>query len=598
MQVVEAIATLRSLMQERDLAAWVVPSADPHQSEYVAPNWLRRGFITGFDGSAGTAVFTADSAGLWTDSRYFLQAGQQLEGSGIELFKVGLPETLSFEKWLGQELSEGDRVGVNAEVFSIQGYDELEKALQEKGIELVALAEDLTDLVWAEQRPAMPDAPVRLHPMDCAGQSVEDKLARLAERLEEAQADALLICALDEVAWTFNLRGGDIAFNPVFIAWGLVQPERTVLFTDAERISEEARQALPAAVELRPYADIEDACRALGDAGATVWLDPAVANKHLAVLLEDSGAQLKLDTGPVPAWKAVKNEAELAGMKAAHVRDGVAMVRFLRWLEQAVPAGGVSELSAEQHLLQLRAQGERYIGPSFRTIAGYRGHGAIVHYAASEESNAQVDPEGILLVDSGGQYQDGTTDITRTMALGEPTAEQRRAYTCVLRGHLRLRGARFPKGTDGYQLDVLARAALWDYYLNYGHGTGHGVGAALCVHEGPFSVSPRKNFTALEAGNVLSNEPGFYKEDEFGIRIENLVQVVHHCENESGEFLGFEDLTLCPYDLTLIDSSLLNVGERAQVNAYHQLVRETLSPLLDDEERAWLREATRELPLE
>ncbi|MFH1464986.1 MAG: aminopeptidase P family protein [Pseudomonadota bacterium] len=597
MSVTSNLASLRALMAERGLDAWVVPSADAHQSEYVSRNWLRRGFITGFDGSAGTAAILAEKAGLWTDGRYFLQAGQQLEGSGIDLFKTGLPGVPTLEAWLAETLSAGQRVGVNAAVFSVNGHADLEKALSPKGIELVPVPEDLVDLVWGVAQPPMPEAIVRVHPEAFAGESVDQKLARIEGVLAREGADALLICALDEIAWVFNLRGADIDYNPVFIAWALVEKGKATLFTGLTRLGPEVRDALPVSVALRPYEDIDAACAALGAAGAKVWLDPAVGSKRLAVLLAEQGATLHLATGPIPAWKAVKNAAELAGIRAAHVRDGVAMVRFLRWLEGAVPEGGVTELSAEEVLAGFRAQGERYVGPSFRTIAGYAGHGAIVHYAASPATCAELLPEGLFLIDSGGQYLDGTTDITRTVALGEPTGEQRRAYTAVLRGHLRLRGARFAAGTNGYQLDVLARSPLWDFYLDYNHGTGHGVGASLCVHEGPFSVSLRKNLTPLQIGNVLSNEPGYYKAGEFGIRVENLVQVVKAAENEHGIFLGFDDLTLCPYDRRLLDSSLLSDGERVQVNAYHARVLRVLGPLLEPAERAWLEAACAPLDL-
>ncbi len=591
MSIPARLVSLRTLMTEHDLDAWVVPSADAHQSEYVSENWLRRGFISGFDGSAGTAVVLADQARLWTDSRYFLQAEEQLEGTGFELMKIGNPGVPSVEAFLGDTLAEGARVGVNAAVFSVKGYGELEAALEPKGVTLVPLPIDLVDQVWGADQPPMPTAPVRVHGPEVSGESVAEKLGRMFLRMEREGVDAMLVCALDEIAWSFNLRGADIAYNPVLIAWGLIERDKATLFTGLERLGPEVREALPENVQLRPYQAIDEACEALAATGAKVWLDPAVASKRLAVMLDEGGATLHLATDPIPAWKAIKNATEIAGMRAAHIRDGVAMVRFLRWLETAVPAGGVTELSAEAQLEQFRAMGEMFVGNSFRTIAGYAGHGAVVHYAASHDSNAAVLAQGIFLVDSGGQYLDGTTDITRTIAMGEPTQEQRRAYTAVLRGHLQLRGARFKAGTNGYQLDVLARAPLWDFFLDYGHGTGHGVGAALCVHEGPFSVSLRKNMTAMMPGHILSNEPGYYKAGEFGIRIENLVLVERVQTNEHGDFLGFVDLTLCPYDRKLIDEALLSDGEKTQINAYHARVLEQLGALLDGEELEWLEAA-------
>ncbi|MBM4372673.1 MAG: aminopeptidase P family protein, partial [Deltaproteobacteria bacterium] len=431
---------------------------------------------------------------------------------------------------------------------------------------------------------------VRAHLPEFAGASVEEKLGRLAAALEEAGADAYLMAALDEIAWTFNLRGGDVDFNPVFVAYALITREGATLFTDGSRLERGAREGLPRTVEIRPYHEILEACGALGR--RTVWADPAWVNRRLEVALEEAGATRLLRTGSVMAWKAAKNGAEIQGFRAAHLRDGVAMVRFLRWLEEAVPRGSEDELTVEAKLEELRAREERYVGPSFASIVGYAGHGAIVHYRATRESVSALRPEGILLVDSGGQYLDGTTDVTRTLALGVPTDAQRRAYTAVLRGHLRLRQARFPAGTDGYQLDILARSSLWEEGLNYGHGTGHGVGAALSVHEGPFSVSLRKNLTPLAPGNVLSDEPGFYETGGYGIRIENLLLTVEAGETPSGRFLGFEDLTLVPYDRRLIDAAMLTPREIGWVDAYHAQVWEELAVLLDGRDRAWLEAAT------
>jgi len=596
MDVVERLAALRELMKNRDLAAYLVPSTDPHQSEYVAATWQRRGFISGFDGSAGTVVVTREKgAGLWTDSRYFLQADQQLQGTGIELFKMGQPGVPEITDWLPTVLGKGDRLGLDPKVHSVEGYESLARELEPRGISLHPVVDDLVEAVWADERPSMPDRPVRLHPVEYAGVSAEDKLARLREAMrQQDEAEAHVLSALDEIAWLFNLRGADVEYNPVFIAYAIVERERALLFVDLNKIGDELRGALPEDVELRPYEAVEETLQTLARAEARVWIDPSTTSQRVAELL-GQGAELLRKHSPVPGWKAVKNKTEIEGMRAAHLRDGVAMVRFLRWLEGAVAKGGESEISLAEKLESLRAEGEHFVGLSFETIAGYGGHGAIVHYAADEESSAQLKPEGILLVDSGGQYLDGTTDITRTMALGPPTDEQRMAFTLVLKGHLALGHMRFPEGTNGYQLDVLARAPLWSEGLNYGHGTGHGVGAHLCVHEGPFSVSLRKNLTPLAAGHVLSNEPGFYKADEFGMRIENLVEVVGPEETYSGSFLGFEDLTLCPYDRALVDVERLTAAEREQVDAYHARVRDKLSPLLGDEDRKWLERATEKL---
>jgi Xaa-Pro aminopeptidase len=586
----ERLATLRTLMEKNELAAYIVPSADPHQSEYVASRWQRRVYISGFTGSAGTVALTLDAGGLWTDSRYFLQAETQLAGSGLELFRVGNTDVPELEDWLGAVLTEGAVVGADPWVFSVGAWDAMANKLKGHGVELVAVDIDLVEDVWGDDCPALPASTILAHPVEFAGVSVDEKLMSMAAALTEAGADAYLMAALDEIAWFFNLRGADVDFNPVFIAYALITREGATLFTEPSRLDPAAREGLPASVAVAPYDGILDAIAGLE--GKKVWFDPALVNRRLGEALGEAGALAGRRKGPVMDWKGAKNPAEAAGIRAAHVRDGVAMVRFLRWLEEAVPAGGQTELSVEEKLLALRAEGERYVGPSFSAIVGYAGHGAIVHYRATEESCAEIRPEGILLVDSGGQYLDGTTDITRTLAMGPPTEQQRRAYTAVLRGHLRLGHARFAAGTDGYQLDILARSALWEEALDYGHGTGHGVGAYLCVHEGPFSVSLRKNLTPLVPGNVLSNEPGFYETDGFGIRIENLILTVEDQENPYGRFLAFEALTLCPYDRRLIEKGMLTAKEIGWVDAYHATVRAALSPLLDGADLTWLLENT------
>ena len=595
MTVRERIARLRELMAERGLAAYYVPSTDPHQSEYVAATWQRRGFISGFDGSAGTVVVTMDKAGLWTDSRYFLQAEQQLAGSGVTLFKMGESGVPEVEAWLASGLSAGQRVGLDAKVVSMATWRGMAEALDSAGVSLDAVPADLVEQVWGAARPPLPDGPLKVHSLEFAGETVEGKLARVQSAMAKVGADAHVLGALDEAAWLFNLRGSDVAFNPVFIAYGLVNREGAMLFVDLEKVNGDVRDSLPASVVIRPYRALDGVLQELGAAGARVWLDTGTTNQHVANVLSGAGASLVLRTGPVASWKAAKNPSEIAGIRAAHLRDGVAMVRFLKWLDDVVPAGGQTELSIGEKVEYFRSLGERFVGMSFNSIVGYGAHGAIVHYGADEESNVEVKPEGILLVDSGGQYLDGTTDITRTLAVGPVSEEQKSAYTAVLKGHLNLGRTLFVAGTNGYQLDVLARAPLWSHRLNYGHGTGHGVGAYLCVHEGPFSVSLRRNMTPLEPGQLLSNEPGFYKTGEYGMRIENLVLVVDKGTTESGTFYGFEDITLCPYDRRLIDVSLLSETDRKQVNEYHKMVYETLTPLLDESEASWLREATREL---
>jgi Xaa-Pro aminopeptidase len=592
MTVVQRIEALRRLMAEYNLKAYYIPSTDPHQSEYVADTWLRRGYISGFDGSAGTVVVTTRKAGLWTDSRYFLQASLQLPGTGIELMKVGEPGTPTVEDWLAAELASGDQLGLDPSVVAAAQYDSMASALKAAGIAVQGVEKDLVELVWGAERPAMPQGEMAVHPVVFAGQSSADKLTKLREAMAGRKVDAMFLGALDEVAWLLNLRGRDVPFNPVFIAYVLVTRDQTLLFVDPGKVTKEVADFLPADVEVMDYHRVWEVITDQRFRGLSVWMDPNSTNQAVVDGFLTAEATPVKGPTPIAKWKASKNPAEIAGMVAAHVRDGVAMVRFLKWLEDHVGTGKETERSVQAKLTEVRSGYPEFVGMSFNTIVGYGGHGAIVHYSVTEESDVPVQPKGLLLVDSGAQYWDGTTDITRTVAVGPVTDEHRRAYTAVLKGHLNLDRTLFPEGTDGYQLDILARSPVWAECLNYGHGTGHGVGAYLSVHEGPFSVSLRKNLTPLAVGNILSNEPGFYKAGEFGIRIENLVQVVERQVNEYGRFLAFQALTLCPYDVRLIDTSRLHKAEIAQINRYHALVRDTLAPLLDEEHRVWLGKVT------
>jgi len=595
MQVSERIAALRERMRAAGLDAYVVPSADPHQSEYVAARWKRRAFISGFDGSAGTVAVLAGRAGLWTDSRYFLQAEAQLDASGVELFRQGEPGVPELEPFLADSLPAGARVGLDPRVFSEAACQRLEEALTARGVLLAPQEEDLVEAVWGAGLPALPAAPLRPHPLTHAGAGAADKLGRLRAAMREREADAVVLSALDEIAWLTNLRGADVPFNPVFIAHLVVEACGAKLLVDPGKLGPEVRAGLPADLEVLPYEGFAGVLDGLGRAGARVWADPATLSRWTFTRLRAGGARLLAQPNPVPAWKAQKNDAELAGLRAAHLRDGVAMARFLAWLPGALAAGGHTERSLAARLEDFRKEAEGYLGPSFETIAGYGPHGAIVHYRVSAESDVPVPAEGVLLIDSGGQYRDGTTDITRTLGLGGELGQARREYTAVLQGHLALGRARFLAGANGYQLDALARAPLWAAGLHYGHGTGHGVGAALCVHEGPFSVSLRRNMTPLETGHVLSIEPGVYVEGSHGIRVENLAVVVPAGETPHGRFLAFDWLTLCPYDRGLIAPELLSETERRQVDAYHARVRDALVPHLDEPTRAWLERATRPL---
>lgn len=592
MNVPQRLEQLRRLMAEQGLHAYYIPSTDPHHSEYVADTWQRRAFISGFRGSAGTVVVTLGEAALWTDSRYFLEAEEKLKGSGIQLMKMGLPETPSLEDWIASRLSEEQVLGLDPWVVSCAEVEALKKRMSDAHIELQFVDRDLVEEVWGDSRPPLPQGKIRRHPESLAGESSTHKLQRLRGALKAHKADAMLLVALDEIAWTLNLRGQDIDFNPVFISYLWIQEDAAFLFVEASKMTPDALSSLPPGTQLRPYGSLGEFLSSERLEDLVVWVDPATTHQAAATALAEQGARVIRRPTPVATWKAAKNSVEVAGMVSAHRKDGVSMVRFLKWLSQAVPKGTETELSIQEQVARFRSNNEGFVGLSFNSIVGYAGHGAIVHYAASPDSDVPVKAAGILLVDSGGQYLDGTTDITRTVALGMPTQEQKAAYTGVLKGHLALGRAWFPEGTDGYQLDVLARAPLWAMGLNYGHGTGHGVGAYLGVHEGPFSVSLRKNMTPLAAGNILSDEPGFYKTGEFGIRIENLVLVTERANGDYGRFLGFDPLTLCPYDRNLIDLGMLNPEEIRQIDQYHRRVFDTLSSLLEPDEAEWLEEAT------
>ncbi len=589
MQVVEKIAAVRERMRTQGLAAVIVPSTDPHQSEYVAAHWQTRAWLSGFTGSAGTLVITMDKAGLWTDSRYFIQAEQQLAGSGITLFKMGLPETPTHTAWLADNIPDGAQIGIDAALFSVSAVRGLEKALTARKASITNIGDFVAPL-WSD-RPPLPDGQVMLHDESFAGESRASKLARVRAKMAEKGADWHIVSTLDDIAWLFNIRGSDVKCNPVVIAYAAVSQNEAYLFVDPAKVDRKVKKSLAAdGVMLKRYGDIEKFMRKIRK--TRVYLDPDRTGHHLFAALGKKAQAIEGPVLPLPL-KAVKNSVEIAGMRAALVRDGVAMARFFRWLEAALTAMRVTEISAAVKLEEFRRMGERYVGPSFEPIVGYGPHGAIVHYSATIESDVEIERKGLLLVDSGGQYLDGTTDITRTVAVGEPTAAMKRHFTLVLKGHIGVATAQFPAGTAGMFLDPFARRALWDDRLNYGHGTGHGIGAYLSVHEGPQSISPRVNETKLEPGMILSNEPGYYREGEYGIRIENLVLVREAGENEGIRWLSFETLTLCPIDLSLVDETLLAPAEKEWLNTYHRTVYETLSPHLTEEERQWLGTKTR-----
>lgn len=575
-------------MEAHDLHAFIIPNTDPHLSEYTAPHWKCRSWLSGFTGSAGTVVVTRTKAGLWTDSRYFLQAAEQLEGSGIDLFRDGLPETITLTDWICQELKPGEQVGLDGHLFSVDDIDRLKSQLESCHIGMDTTL-DPFDSLWTN-RPPMPQAHARIHPLAYAGRSAHEKITQIRASLQQNGAEGLLVSSLDEIAWTLNLRGSDIRCNPLVISYLLITQEQVFYFIAPEKVTPEVDTYLQEqGVTRLPYRSLTDFLHAYK--GSSLQLTPSATN-YAAFSAIAPTCRIVREASPVSLLKAVKNEQEIAGIHTAMVRDGVAMVRFLRWLEQAVPAGGETEMSIDRKLHEFRAQQALHQGESFDTIAGYKEHAAIVHYSAVPETDAPLRPEGFLLLDSGAQYLDATTDITRTIALGPLTDEEKHDYTAVLRGHIELALCRFPQGTRGCQLDVLARLALWKEGMNYLHGTGHGVGSYLSVHEGPQSIRMNENPVALLPGMLTSNEPGLYKSGRHGIRIENLMLVRESEATEFGLFYEFETVTLCPIDKKGIVREMLTQEEADWLNQYHQTVYERLSPYLDEEERTWLRTQT------
>ena len=588
------LVAFRQEMKKRQLSAFIVPSTDPHSGEYVPEHWETRKWISGFTGSAGTAVITLSDAGLWTDSRYFIQAEEQLEGTGITLFKDRLPETPSIGEWLGSILKEGDKVGIDGWVNSHQEAQGLYNELKTYGLSLESMTEDIFTTLW-EDRPSMPQTPVFILGEELTGASCTEKINRIREAISKNGASAIILSALDEIAWTLNLRGDDVHCNPVFISYLLISEEGYTLYILEEKITDEVRSYLKKhRVEIKTYPSLTEDIRTFKEKHRGVLQISPLANEAL-YNLSSTYADAIVAPSPVALMKAVKNEIEQAGFRKAMERDGVALVKFLRWLEEAVPAGGESELSVDKKLYEFRAEQANFKGISFDTIAGYKEHAAIVHYEATPETDIPLKPEDLLLLDSGAQYLDGTTDITRTLPLGPLTEEEKQDYTLVLKGHLQLQNAQFPAGTCGTQLDVLARSAMWKCGINYLHGTGHGIGHFLCVHEGPHQIRMNHMPTLLEPGMIVTDEPGIYKAGRHGIRIENTLLIVPAQETEFGKFYKFEPLTLCPIAKEAIAICLLNDEELAWLNEYHQMVYDRLHPYLNEEEQAWLKEATSSL---
>ena len=587
------LAALRDEMRREHLSAFIFPSSDPHNSEYVPPRWEGRKWISGFDGSAGTAVVTLHSAALWTDSRYFLAAEEQLAGTEFQLMRERMEGTPGIAEWIAAELSDADstEIGVDGMCMTYADVSDLKTELKQNGGITVRTNLDILDRVWTD-RPSVPLNPVRIQPMEYAGESCRDKLGRIRSSLLRRGAGGMLMTQLDDIAWTLNLRGTDVHCTPVFVAWLIVAEEVAVLYIKDEKLSPEVIDYLHAeGVAVDDYDNIIDALNSYD--GYTLLIDPATTNYTLSQLR--GNFNLVSAPSPVPEMKAVKNEVECNGFRNAMLRDGVAMVKFLKWLEEAVPRGGETELSVSAKLRQLRAEQPLFMDESFDTIAGYEEHGAIVHYEPSPESDVALRPEGFLLLDSGAQYLDGTTDITRTIQLGAVTDLHRRVYTLVLKGHLSLQNLCFPRGAAGTQLDAVARVAMWRDGMNFMHGTGHGVGSYLSVHEGPHQIRQEYRPAPMLEGMTVTDEPGLYLAGKFGVRIENTLLTVPYLTTEFGRFLRFEPLTLCPIDTRPIVVDMLSAEELAVLNAYHQMVYERLSPMLDAEHRTWLAAKTRNL---
>ena len=585
----DRVEKLRAFMRDGNLDAFIIVSSDPHSSEYVADCWKSREWISGFDGSAGTAVVTADKALLWTDSRYWLAADKSLAGTGFELMKDGAADTPSITAWLCSNLSEGARVGVDGTVCSIAETKAWNSELSVAGIVLEATTDPFAT-IW-DNRPELPMGEVFQLPLEYCGESTHDKLARLREVLASQGADGVMLTMLDEVAWMTNMRGCDVDYNPVFVAYMLVTAAEARLFIESGKVNDAVKEYLAGeGITLAEYGDVWQALREYD--GASLLMQPNRCNRAVLENLNTACYPVFADS-PVAMMKAVKNDVEIAGFKKAMLSEGIAMVKFLRFLKPAVEQGGLTEIDVDTMLTWTRGKDADFRGLSFATIAAYGANAAIVHYEPTPADNAVLQPRGFLLLDCGGQYVGGTTDITRTIPLGELTDEEREDYTRVLRGHISLAMAKFPKGTCGTQLDVLARQWLWSAGENYLHGTGHGVGHFLNVHEGPHQIRMNNMPAHLQPGMTVTNEPGLYKAGRHGIRIENTMLVKHYCESEFGTFYELEPLTLCPIDTTPVVPEILGADATAYLNAYNAMVCKTLSPYLNDEERAYLEEITR-----
>lgn len=589
-EINQRLESLREVMRREHLSAFIFPSTDAHQSEYVANHWQGRAWISGFNGSAGTAVVTMKSAALWTDSRYFLAAEEQLKGTEFQLMKLKIEGTPTISEWLAQELQgKNAEVGLDGMVNSYHETMGMIADLRKSGGITVRTNFDPLELIWTD-RPAIPANPVEIQPMEFAGESVASKISRIRTALRQRHADGMLVSALDDIAWILNLRGTDVHCVPVFVSYLLISTQQVSLYVDSAKINDEVKAYLAEnGISLYPYNKVAEGLERYSE--YNILLDGDETSYFLWKTVKCQ--EIIAGNSPVPAMKAQKNDREIAGFRQAMLRDGVAMVKFLRWLKLAVEAGGQTEISIDRKLTSLRAEQPLFRDISFDTIAGYQAHGAIVHYEATPETDVPLKPEGLILIDSGAQYQDGTTDITRTIALGPVTEEMKHVYTLVLKGHIQLELAKFPDGASGTQLDALARECMWREGYNYLHGTGHGVGSYLSVHEGPHQIRMEWKPTPLRAGMTVTDEPGLYLSGKFGVRIENTLLIKDYQTTEFGKFLQMESLTLCPIDLSPVDFSMLQTEEIEWLNDYHRDVFEKLSPYLEGDDLEWLKEATR-----